>query len=41
MTDVPEEGKLKITLEAWKTAVDVQQHFNTIEMQIATSRSQF
>ena len=34
MTDVPEEGKLKIALEAWKTAVDVQQHFNTIEMQI-------
>jgi len=28
------DDRLKFALEAWKTAIDVQKHFNTIEMQI-------
>ena len=36
-TAAPRDGsgdRLKFALEAWKTAVDTQKHFNTIEMQI-------
>lgn len=31
---ISEEQKLTVALEAWKTTVEVQEHFNTIEMQI-------
>jgi hypothetical protein len=32
-TEIPNE-KVKFAVEAWKTSIGVQQHFNTIEMQI-------
>ena len=34
MSDVTTADQVKLGLETWKTAVQVQQHFNTIEMQI-------
>ena len=32
--DANPNDELKMAIEVWKTVVEVQQHFNTIEMQI-------
>jgi len=34
MSEDMNEDQVKFALETWKTAISVQQHFNTIEMQI-------
>lgn len=34
MTDETEAHRLRLAVDVWKTTVEVQQHFNTIEMQI-------
>ncbi|MBU4557418.1 MAG: hypothetical protein KJ747_11165 [Actinobacteria bacterium] len=34
MNEITTKDKVELALEAWKKTVDVQQHFNTIEMQI-------
>jgi hypothetical protein len=34
MADQVSDAKVELVLKAWQTVVEVQQHFNTIEMQI-------
>ena len=34
MTEIIDEKKANFALEVWKKTIDVQEHFNTIEMQI-------
>jgi hypothetical protein len=34
MSNISEDKKLELTIEVWKKVVEVQEHFNTIEMQI-------